>query len=391
MKLLLLNYEYPPIGGGGGFGCEKLAQTLQKKMGYSVTVLTAGLGTKIERETDGSGVEIIRVPCSKNRKHRSSASFLFMLTYIIKSVLFVFKNRKNLSFDVISTQFALPTGPAGTVIAKILKTPNVLTLHGGELFKQPLELTGYSNFIINAVVKFVIKKADHVMANSQDTLKAAQRFLGITRNIPIISTGFSPPEMTLSPQKICADGSPVQFVMVSRLVERKGLNYLLDALAQMTEKNWHLTLVGDGPEQNRLEAQANNLGMAARVTFAGFVGEKEKFVILSHSDVFVLPTLHEGLGLVYFEAMYCGLPIITTDNGGQTDFLTDKENALLVPIRNTLALKKALLRALEDRQWRLDCGDRNREKIKSLYVENLMPTYDALFKKATQACLSQAA
>lgn len=391
MKLLLLNYEYPPIGGGGGFGCEKLVQTLQKKQGYAVTVLTAGLGHTTTTERDVFGVKVIRVPCAKNRKHRSSASFWFMLTYIIKSVLFVFKNRKKFHFDVISTQFALPTGPAGYIIAKILKTPNVLTLHGGELFKQPLELTGYHNFIINAAVKFVIKKADHVMANSQDTLNAAQKFLGVTRNIPIISTGFSPPDMVIPTKKIGTDGSPIQLVMVSRLVERKGLNYLLDALAQITEKNWHLTLVGDGPEQNRLEAQAKNLGIAPRVTFAGFVDEKEKFAILSRSDVFVLPTLHEGLGLVYFEAMYCGLPIVTTDNGGQTDFLTHEENALLVPICNLASLKQALIRALQDSEWRQQCGARNQEKIKSLYVESLMNQYDTLFKNAAQTGLEQAA
>lgn len=391
MNLLLLNYEYPPIGGGGGFGCEKLAQTLQKKQGYAVTVLTAGLGHTTTTEHDTFGVEVIRVPCAKNRKHRSSASFLFMLTYIVKSVLFVFKNRKNLSFDVISTQFALPTGPAGYIIAKILKTPNILTLHGGELFKQPLELSGYNNFLINAVVKFVIKKADRVMANSCDTLNATRKFLGITRNIPIISTGFSPPSLILPPQKNKQTGAPLQLVMVSRLVERKGLNYLLDALAQITEKNWHLTLVGDGPEQKCLEVQAKNLGIAPRVTFSGFVDEKEKFAILSRSDVFVLPTLHEGLGLVYFEAMYCGLPIVTTDNGGQTDFLTHEENALLVPIRDLESLKKALVRALEDSEWRQQCGARNQEKIKSLYVENLMSQYDALFKNVVQTGLEQAA
>jgi glycosyltransferase involved in cell wall biosynthesis len=127
------------------------------------------------------------------------------------------------------------------------------------------------------------------------------------------------------------------------------------------------------------------------VTFAGFVGEEEKFAILSRSDVFVLPTLHEGLGLVYFEAMYCGLPIVTTNNGGQTDFLTHEENALLVPIRDTKALKQALTQALQDATWRQDCGARNREKIKTLYVDNLMSQYDALFQKATRTYLSQAA
>lgn len=383
MHLLLLNYEYPPIGGGGGFGCEKLVQALAKHAGYEVTVLTAGIGSQTTEETDPFGVKIIRVPCASTRAHRSSASFLFMLTYIIRATLYVWKKRQEWRghFDVISTQFAIPTGPAGWAIAKILQTPNILTLHGGELFSQPLELDGYG-FAIRAIVRFFTNHCDRIHANSQDTRNAAIRFLGITKPITVISTGFSAPievlpERTLHPKP---ENKPIELVMVSRLVERKGLGYLIEALSHIPAGKWRLTLVGDGPEETNLKNQAQKKNILSRMTFTGFVSEKEKFAHLANADVFVLPTLHEGLGLVYFEAMYAGLPIITTNNGGQTDFLENEQNALLTPIKDVTALIKALERGINDADWRRSCGDNNRRKINDLMVAKLVPEYDALFR-----------
>lgn len=387
MRLLLLNYEYPPIGGGGGFGCEKLVQSLAKHARYQITVLTAGIGTSITESTDAYGVRVIRLPCARAREHRSSASFGFMLTYVLRAVRYVWQHRHvwRSQFEVISTQFAIPTGPAGWVIARILRCPNVLTLHGGELFSQPLELDGYG-FPITAVVRFIINQATVVHANSSDTKNAARRFLGIKKNIHVISTGFSPPETVLPEHKIVTKEPrlPIRFIMVSRLVERKGLIYLLQVLSQIDKSLWHLTLVGDGPEESMLRSFAADHGLTGQIEFVGFVSEAEKFQYLHQADVFVLPTLHEGLGLVYFEAMYAGLPIITTDNGGQTDFLTPEENALLVPIRDVPALIKAIKRSIEDREWRRRCGENNRHKIESLKVEKLVQEYDNLFRCTAQ-------
>lgn len=382
--LLILNYEYPPIGGGGGFGCEKLAQALVKELGYEVTVLTAGIGMRVEETRDTFGIRIIRVPCAKKREHRSSASFGFMLSYIVRATWYVWRHRKELcGFDAISTQFAIPTGPAGWAIARILRAPNILTLHGGELFSQPLELTGYKNPFINAAVRFIINHATRVHANSHDTANAARRFLGITREITVISTGFSrPAAFPQPPPHKPAPDRRVRLVMVSRLVERKGLAYLLEALRDISPSCWTLTLVGDGPEEARLRNQVIGAGIAENVRFAGFVSETEKFEHLAAADLFVLPTLHEGLGLVYFEAMYCGLPVVTTDNGGQSDFLIPEENALLVPIRDVVALKNAIERAISDTSWRGRCGENNRRKIETLSVERFVGEYDHLFRVA---------
>jgi glycosyltransferase involved in cell wall biosynthesis len=292
------------------------------------------------------------------------------------------QRRERVALDILGNEeFAIPTGPAGLAIAKILRVPNILTLHGGELFRQPLELTGYKNPLLNAVVRCIINRATRVHANSHDTANAARQFLGITRDIHIISTGFSrPAAFPEPPPRVPAPEARVRLVMVSRLVERKGLTYLLEALQDIHPERWLLTLVGDGPEETPLKALAERLGIAENLRFVGFVSEAEKFEHLAAADLFVLPTLHEGLGLVYFEAMYAGLPIITTNNGGQTDFLTPEENALLVPIKDGEALRAAIERGIADTAWRERCGRKNRKKVLELDIRNLVGQYDVILR-----------
>ena len=131
---------------------------------------------------------------------------------------------------------------------------------------------------------------------------------------------------------------------VGRLAPQKGQEILLDALARLKDRPWRLTLVGDGPLRADLERQAGRLGLASRVTFAGFVDPLPHFAA---ADLFVLSSRWEGLPAVALEALAAGLPVVATDCApGLTEMLTGL-NLPTTPVGAAAAFAKAIERALD--------------------------------------------
>ncbi|MFW6089701.1 MAG: glycosyltransferase, partial [Gemmatimonadota bacterium] len=127
-----------------------------------------------------------------------------------------------------------------------------------------------------------------------------------------------------------------------------------------------LEVIGDGPLAEPLRALATELGVADRVTWPGFLDRAEILRRMRRADMFVLSSLHEGLGIVVQEAMFAGLPIVATDNGGQTDLVTDGENGLVVPAGDPGAIAEAVGELMGDDERRATMGRRSRERIAKL-------------------------
>jgi glycosyltransferase involved in cell wall biosynthesis len=167
-------------------------------------------------------------------------------------------------------------------------------------------------------------------------------------------------------------GAPFELLFVGRLVERKGVHLLLDALATLPpERRVVLRVVGDGPERPRLQEQAERLGLGGRVVFHGFVTKEELQARMESCDCFVLPAVvdakgdTEGLGVVLLEAMSYGKPTIASAAGGIVDIVRDGRNGFLVPPGDAPALAGAIARMMDDPQAAGRMGVNGRDDVRA--------------------------
>ena len=379
MRILMLNYEFPPLGGGGGVIFYHLAEELARR--HEVDVLTTGHPELPGFEVlDGIGVH--RVPVL-NRRRQSTATLLSLLSFPLASVPKGIMLCRKRNYDVLNTHFAIPTGPTGVILSRIFDTPNVLSTHGGDLYDPTKALSPHRNFLLRKTVQAILNRSTCVLAQSADTRRRALGRYKINKDVSIIPWGLKQPifeEPSRAEFGLAEDDFVI--IAVGRLVKRKGLDCLVQAIARTGISSVKLLIVGDGPERERLESLAGDLGVRNRIDFLGPVAESKKFQYLSASDLFVLPSLHEGFGIVFLEAMHCGLPVITTDCGGQTDFLRDGHNGYLVPVNDVQALADKISMLLRDSGLRTIIGQQNKQDVTRFSIASTAERYEEVFEQA---------
>jgi glycosyltransferase involved in cell wall biosynthesis len=178
-----------------------------------------------------------------------------------------------------------------------------------------------------------------------------------------------------------ADAGPV-VLTVARLDGQKGITHLLDAAAAVP--NASFAIAGDGPNRTALEAHAASLGVGDRVRFLGH--RHDVPALLAAADLFVLPSLYEGLPLAVLEAMAAGVPVIATAIGGTDEVVRDGETGTLVPPASSEALAAAITRTLADREHasRLALAARSlvaREYSVASMVRSVSHLYDELLAR----------
>ncbi len=341
MRILLVNYEYPPLGGGGGVLTRTLAVELARR--HSVTVLTSR-GAGLPAESFDDGVHILRVSVL-GRRELARASTASLLTFVPAARRMGGKLVAGTQFDVVHSFFAVPSGEVGSALARRAGAPHVLTVIGADIF-DPTRLSPDRFRPLGAAVRRVVRAADAVTAISSDIARRAEDLTG-RDGIAVVPCAVEIP--SIPPPGRASLGRADQDVVVltiARLVARKGLDTLIRAVGRVDEP-LRLEIVGDGPDRARLEALAH-AEAPRRVSFAGALDAISKSRRLASADVFALVSAHEGFGLVYLEAMHAGLPVLAGTLGGQTDFLVDQRNALLVTPGDASAAAAALARLAAD-------------------------------------------
>lgn len=381
MKVLTFNYEYPPLGGGGGVAHALVAEELARA--HHLSVVTSGRQDLPRRERR-RGVEIRRVPVM-GRESDQVASLPSLITYPPSALHETWRRLRSEPWDLVHGHFAVPTGPASALAGRMLDVPHVVTLYGGDVYDPSKTLSPHRWRGLRAVVSAVLRDAEVVVADSTDTRDNVRRYYPYDGEIEIIPLGVREPQYEeTSRSDLGLPKDDLLLATVGRLVRRKGIDELLRAVADLADLNPHLVVVGDGPLRDDLRRLAGKLGVADRVHFAGFVPEETKWQVLACSDLYASTTVHEGFGLVYLEAMLTGLPVVTFAHGGQTDFLNDDETGALVEPGDRSAFVEAVRSLAGDERLRRAIGRRNRERATGYTARRCAAAYEELYRELTK-------
>ena len=382
MNILTICHELPPVSGGGGIGALGIARELAK----SNTVHVIAPRYKGMQKTEISGglvIHRVRVIGSVNVEANSALNMplafaSFIVSAITRGLLLHLKHR----FDAIHTHFVIPAGLAGYMLSAVTRVPHLTTIVEAEIFdprRQGVE--PFKNPLILGLVGRIINSCSAAVAISSFMKTAAERYCAVSKPVVVINHGRE--KIDIAPVDRSSMGlrdSDFLIAAVSRLVKRKGYNYLLDTIAR-TDGNVKLLIMGAGPERAALEARARALGIEDKVVFLGRVTDEQKYRYLSVSDIFALHSLHEGMGIVYLEAMYFGLPVVTTNDGGQGDLMVEGVNGFMLSVGDVEgALGKInLLRG--DRALREKMSRDNRARALDFGIEKTAQKYSILFEK----------
>lgn len=383
MRILFCNYEYPPLGGGGGVINKEMAEELAKK--HTVHVLTSqGMGLPAKQVENG--VTVYRVPVFF-RSRQAAANMPSMLAFLPSGYSKGKQLIKENNYDVINTHFAVPTGPVGVWLSKKAKIPNVLCVHGGDLYDPSKWASPHQHSILRTIVRWVLRQASAVIGGSSNTVENIDTYYDEKVESQVIPYAIQRQDHVVAAprERYGIDDDDLAFVTVGRLVSRKGLDQLIEVINKLDNKKVHLFVIGSGPLEESLKAIAEEQGVTAQIHFLGQVDDKEKLEVLHMADIYASTSVHEGFGIVFLEAMAAGLPVVCYDFGGQTDFLETDSNGYVVKLNDKVAFQKACQTLMDDTELREKMGKHNQVAVGDYYIDRYAEKYEAIYEKAIAA------
>ena len=385
LRVLLLNYEFPPMGGGAGHASFEIARRLAAR-GHQVDVVTSGIVGQPRCEWL-EGVQVFRV--RSYRRSIQDCGLLGAYSYLLGAAPLARQLSRRHRYDVVHYFFGLPTAALSLVVPALQRLPSVVSLRGSDV--PGYDATNRSLQLLHGLLKPVSRRiwrrADAVVALSDSLQALALRTLP-DKPIAVIPNGIGVerfyPSANGHPH---STGAPLRVLTVARLIRRKGLDELLRAVARLRDVPLQLTIQGSGRHEAELQRLTVSLGISDQVIFSGFRPRELLPPIYQAADVFVMPSRSESFGLAVLEAMACGLPVVISRVGGMVDLVEDGVNGFVVPPDDAEGLAAAIRRLASQPALRREMGRRNARQAKSRYtwdrvVDAYLAVYGGILNKA---------
>jgi glycosyltransferase involved in cell wall biosynthesis len=386
MKIAMVSDWFPPKPGGVETAVYELSSELASRRGIEVEVITENYPKTFTFSDRVEGIDGFKV------RRLAGVVVPRWKVYFHPEMPFKLKELfKREDYDVVHTHHLFtPLSVFAAGIAKFMYPPRkcvVATNHSYHTWAERSFFRFFSRFTVGST------QPDRVIAISEVSARLAER-LGVNperiRRIPlgVNLEKFNPSRRSEELRRELGADSSVVILYLGRLVERKGVHYLLMALQQVLKevKEVKLVVVGEGPWKGRLMKLSRELGLGEVVEFLGYKSREEVWKYCVSCDFMVAPsTHHESFGLVVVEAMASGRPIIATDVTGFNEVFVEG-TGFLIPPRDVGALREKILLLARDRKLREEMGRRAREEAVRRYswkevADRTLEVYDEVLSQ----------
>ncbi|MBM3281320.1 MAG: glycosyltransferase family 4 protein [Candidatus Harrisonbacteria bacterium] len=337
MKILILNPEYPPLGGGAGVFCKNLAEELVK-LGNEVTIITRGIEKDL-RKIETTPLLYLLPGVKKD------ANIFLQLFFFAKGLRrYLPQILQEKSFDVAISFFTYPTAIVAGNIFQKQKIKHVIAVRGSDAPFYRNSFFLFDIFLGRFLSRLAYSKASKVVANSYDLLSLITPYAPAEKRTVIengVQTDFFYPEekKELKEEKV--------ILTTARLTPHKDLGSIILAFSFFLKEGGRaqLRITGEGKEEERLKKLAAKLGIERQVNFLGKVAHERMPDIFRKADLFILVSKREGMSNALLEAGASGLPLIITKTGDSERLFP---HARFVPFRNPQAIADQIQKFFSD-------------------------------------------
>lgn len=376
MRILVLNYEFPPVGGGGGRATEDLCRVLAGR-GHEIRVQTSHV-KDLPKIEDRDGYRIYRSFSFRRRADRCTV--WEMAAFLVTNLLPALRHALVWRPDVIHVHFAVPTGVLALLIHLASRIPYVMTVHCGDV---PGALPAQTDFffrILGPLTHPIWKRAEAVVAVSEHIKDLALKSYEV--DVEVIPNGIDLIEDT-SPKLAISESK--RLIFAGRFDPQKNLFFLMDVLKGVSDLEWHFDMVGDGKMMQPLSSRIQELDLSDRVRLHGWVDPQVVEKIMGQNDILILPSVAEGLPIVGTMALRHGLAILGSDVGGISGLVKNGENGFLCPVNDPDAFIAALRTMLGSDDLLEKMKHESRQLACSFDIENASARYEEIFDKVVSS------
>ena len=388
IKLCVVSPMYHPSLGGLGRQAQLLTERLFHD-GLKVFVIARRM-KGVPQAVFNPGIKVYRAwsikPYLHNFEEVKLVNVLISLTFSMSCAILLFWKRKD--YDIVHFHGASLPLFLNLLILKILGKKVIAKVAAARIGTEAGALRG-RYFGLSRLILIFLKKVDAFIATTAE-IEDGLRHDGFDgkkiKRIPnfIDFNIFSPvPESKKTLMKNNMRFENIRVVTFSgRFVRRKGIKILLEAWKTVMDKftDAQLILLGDGPLLPKMKRTTEDLGMNSLVNFRGHVHSVTDFLHIT--DIFVLPSLQEGMPNSLLEAMACGLPVIASRIGGVVDVIEDGKNGILFEPGDVSGLAYAMIRLLNDNELRKTLGVEARKRIEEGFsIDRISGEYIGLYRE----------